>query len=97
MAKDQNPKRDRQGGEAAGAEENRLVAERRAKLHEWKQAGQAFPNDFRPNASAAELVVDASPARLDRLLDVRLPVVRVGYRFQQVSGRPLFEFVEECL
>jgi lysyl-tRNA synthetase class 2 len=39
----------------ASAEENRLVAERRAKLHELKEAGQAFPNDFRPTTTAAEL------------------------------------------
>jgi lysyl-tRNA synthetase class 2 len=36
-------------------DENRLIAERREKLQALKAAGQAFPNDFRPNASAAEL------------------------------------------
>ena len=35
--------------------ENRLIAERRAKLHELKEAGVAFPNDFRPTATAQEL------------------------------------------
>jgi lysyl-tRNA synthetase class 2 len=37
-------------------DENRLIAERREKLHALKAEGNAFPNDFRPNAHAAELV-----------------------------------------
>ena len=36
-------------------DENRLIAERRAKLTALREAGQAFPNDFRPNATAAGL------------------------------------------
>jgi len=40
---------------AGGADENRLIAERRAKLAELRRQGQAFPNDFKPTASAAEL------------------------------------------
>ena len=37
------------------ADENRLIAERRAKLQTLREAGQAFPNDFRPNSTAAAL------------------------------------------
>jgi len=51
VAKDQN----NNAADPGGAEENRLIAERRAKLHELQGAGQAFPNDFRPNCSASEL------------------------------------------
>jgi lysyl-tRNA synthetase class 2 len=36
-------------------DENRLIAERRAKLAALRDAGNAFPNDFRPNATAAGL------------------------------------------
>ena len=37
-------------------DENKLIAERRAKLTELReQEGTAFPNDFRPQHSAAEL------------------------------------------
>ena len=43
--------------------------------------------------SGAEVVVDASPARLDRFLALRLPVVRVRYRFEQRAGPPLLELV----
>ena len=36
-------------------EENRLIAERRAKLAALRETGEAYPNDFRENATAAEL------------------------------------------
>jgi lysyl-tRNA synthetase class 2 len=36
-------------------DENRLIAERRAKLDKLREAGQAYPNDFRKTAVAAEL------------------------------------------
>ncbi len=37
------------------ASENRLIAERRAKLHALREQGVAFPNDFRPDAFADDL------------------------------------------
>ncbi len=40
---------------SGATDENRLVAERRAKLQALREAGNAFPNDFRPNATAAGL------------------------------------------
>jgi predicted GTPase len=39
----------------------------------------------------AELVIDASPARLEGFLDPGQPLVRVHYRFEQRSGPDLFE------
>jgi lysyl-tRNA synthetase class 2 len=36
-------------------DENRLIAERRAKLAALREAGQAYPNDFRKDATAAGL------------------------------------------
>lgn len=41
------------------------------------------------HASGADVVVDGSPAGLDRVLRLKLPVVRVRYRFHQVAGPPL--------
>ena len=35
--------------------ENKLIAERRAKLHALRERGVAFPNDFRPDAFADDL------------------------------------------
>ena len=36
-------------------DEHRLIAERRRKLDEWRQAGGAFPNDFRRDSLAGDL------------------------------------------
>ncbi|MBA1145513.1 lysine--tRNA ligase [Ectothiorhodospiraceae bacterium WFHF3C12] len=36
-------------------DENKLIAERRRKLAEWRETGRAFPNDFRRDALAADL------------------------------------------
>jgi lysyl-tRNA synthetase class 2 len=46
---------DEQTGPADGAETNHLIAERRAKLERQRERGNAFPNDFRRNATAEEL------------------------------------------
>ncbi len=40
---------------AAPADENQIIAERRGKLRALRAGGQAFPNDFRRDALAAEL------------------------------------------
>src|SRR3546814_13376579 len=39
----------------AAQDENRLIAERRAKLSRLREAGVAYPNDFVPDAHAADL------------------------------------------
>ena len=36
-------------------DENQIIAERRAKLARLREAGQAFPNDFRRKDLAADL------------------------------------------
>ena len=36
--------------------ENRLIAERRAKLAHLRESGNAYPNDFRRDSLAAELL-----------------------------------------
>jgi len=47
--------------------------------------------------SGADAIVDASPARLDRVLHVSIPIVRVRYRFEQRSGPSIFLIVEEAI
>ena len=39
----------------SAVDENRLIAERREKLHNLKASGNAYPNDFRPDSFAREL------------------------------------------
>lgn len=48
MHDDQNPA-------PAAEDENKLIAERRGKLAQLREAGNAFPNDFRRSATTAEL------------------------------------------
>lgn len=48
-------------------------------------------------AAGAEVVIDASPADIDRLLDLEVPVARVRYRFRQVAGTSLEQLVRRSL
>lgn len=44
-----------------------------------------------------DVIVDASPARLDRVIETEIPVVRVRYQFDQVSGIPIMDLVGKRL
>jgi predicted GTPase len=48
-------------------------------------------------AEQVRFLLDASPARLDRMMDLDVPLVRVGYRFVQLDGQPLEERVMQLL
>jgi lysyl-tRNA synthetase class 2 len=48
--------REEQAAGQPAADENRLIAERRAKLDTLRSTGQAYPNDFRKDTTAAELI-----------------------------------------
>jgi lysyl-tRNA synthetase, class II len=61
------------------SEENKLIAERRAKLARLRAEGQAFPNDFRRDALAGELHA-AFGERTGEWLDANPARVRVGGR-----------------
>lgn len=44
-----------------------------------------------------DVVIDASPARVAKLLKIDLPLVQVDYRFAQRSGPPLLDLVEQAI
>jgi len=48
-------------------------------------------------AEQVSCLLDASPARLDRMMHLDVPLVRVAYRFVQLDGPPLEERVMELL
>jgi predicted GTPase len=48
-------------------------------------------------ASDAEIVIDGSPASLDRLLNIEIPIVNVRYRFEQIDGPELTGIVDSAL
>jgi lysyl-tRNA synthetase class 2 len=74
-----------------GGDENKLIAERRAKLAELRKAGAAFPNDFRRDALAGD--VHAAYADKDGAwLEANPTRVSVGGRllFRRIMGRASF-------
>ena len=52
------------------ADENRLIAERRVKLDELREAGQAYPNDFRKDTTSKELHTRFCDALAEELAEI---------------------------
>jgi lysyl-tRNA synthetase, class II len=86
MKKDGN---DSAGGD--GGDENKLIAERRAKLAQLRHGGVAFPNDFRRDALAGELHA-AYGEKSGEWLDANPVQVSVGGRlmFKRLMGKASF-------
>jgi len=61
-----------------GADENKIMAERRAKLAAIREKGIAFPNDFAPQHKAADLVASYSAKTREELEAEPVPVVLAG-------------------
>ncbi|NNM62576.1 MAG: lysine--tRNA ligase [Steroidobacteraceae bacterium] len=78
-------------------DENRLIAERRAKLARLRQRGGAFPNDFRRNALAQDLI-DTYGARSTEALENEPIAVRVAGRMmaKRVMGKASFARLEDA-
>src|ERR1700730_6093284 len=81
----------KQGNDNDGGDENKLIAERRAKLAALREQGAAFPNDFRRDALAGQLH-DSFGERSGEWLDANPTRVRVGGRlmFRRVMGKASF-------
>jgi len=63
---------------APGADENKIMAERRAKLAAIREKGIAFPNDFVPQDKAADLVATHGGKTREELEAEPVPVVLAG-------------------
>lgn len=63
---------------APAADENKIMAERRAKLAAIRQQGVAFPNDFTPRHKAAELHEQYGSLSREELEEKAIPVVLAG-------------------
>jgi lysyl-tRNA synthetase class 2 len=81
-------------------DENKLIAQRRQKLAEWREAGRAFPNDFRRTHLAAELharydevdgeALEAEPVRVvaaGRMMAKRVMGKASFAKLQDMSGQ----------
>jgi len=81
---------------ATPADENHLIAERRAKLAEWRRSGSAFPNDFRRENSAAKLD-EVYGGKTREELDATPVEVRVAGRImlKRVMGKASFATLQD--
>lgn len=75
MADEQNTPND---AAHEGADENRLIAERRAKLNEWRESGEAFPNHFRRDSLAADLQKQYGELSKEELEEKQIQVAVAG-------------------
>jgi lysyl-tRNA synthetase class 2 len=63
---------------APAADENKIMTERRAKLAAIRAAGVAFPNDFKPQHKAAQLIEQFGALTREELEEKAIPVVLAG-------------------
>jgi lysyl-tRNA synthetase, class II len=73
---------------AAPVDENKLIAERRAKLAAIRAKGVAFPNDFRPQHKAADLRAQFGAKTREELEAAPVSVVMAGrMMFKREAGK----------
>jgi lysyl-tRNA synthetase class 2 len=77
-------------------DENKLIAQRRAKLAELREQGRAFPNDFRRNVVAGELHAEYGD-RDGEALEAEAIRVRVAGRLmsRRVMGKASFAHLQD--
>jgi lysyl-tRNA synthetase class 2 len=87
---------DKNAAPADPADENQIVAERRAKLTELRKHGNAYPNDFRRDAMAAELHAQFDALDNDTL-EPRAHRVAVAGRMmlKRVMGKACFATLQD--
>jgi lysyl-tRNA synthetase class 2 len=76
----------------AQPDENKLIAERRAKLADIREQGNAFPNDFRRDSTAAELLDKYADHSKQQLEDMAIPVAIAG---RMMLDRKAFKVVQD--
>ena len=77
---------------AAQHEDNKLIAERRAKLANLREQGNPFPNDFRRDATAAELQEKYGDKSKEELADMGIQVAIAG---RMMLDRKAFKVVQD--
>ena len=77
-------------------DENRLIAERRAKLDKLRTAGVAYPNDYTPDARAADLHARYDDQEQAALAEQAIPVKIAGrMMLKRVMGKASFATVQD--
>jgi lysyl-tRNA synthetase class 2 len=77
-------------------DENRLIAERRVKLDKLRESGVAFPNDFKPDARAAQLHSAYDDQEQQALVDAAKTVSIAGrVMLKRVMGKASFATLQD--
>ncbi len=77
-------------------DENRLIAQRRAKLTDLREKGVAFPNDFRRNTVAGELLAEYSEKTPEELEALGIRVCVAGRLMsRRVMGKASFAHLQD--
>src|SRR6186713_888036 len=80
----------------AAVDENQIIAERRAKLAQLRAAGQAYPNDFRRDALAADLHGKHDPEGNETLEPKAIRVAVAGrMMLKRVMGKACFATLQD--
>jgi len=88
MSKDQTTP----NAETGQNDENRLIAERRAKLNEWREGGGAFPNHFRRDSLAADLQQHYGEFSKEELAEKNIQVAVAG---RLMLDRKAFKVIQD--
>jgi lysyl-tRNA synthetase class 2 len=77
-------------------DENKLIAERRAKLALIREQGNAFPNDFKRNVVAGELHAEYGDKSKEELDELNIRVVIAGrMMLKRVMGKASFATIQD--
>ncbi|MBS3803108.1 MAG: lysine--tRNA ligase [Oleiphilaceae bacterium] len=77
---------------ASHQDDNRLIAERRAKLAELRQQGNPFPNDFRRDSTAESLTLEHGDKTKEELAELGLEVAVAG---RLMLDRKAFKVIQD--
>ena len=81
---------------AAAIDENQIIAERRDKLAAWRAQGNAFPNDFRRDALAADLHAQHGAKTNEELEPLGIAVAVAGrMMLKRVMGKASFATIQD--
>jgi lysyl-tRNA synthetase class 2 len=91
-----NDKKGPPDGPQPPQDENQIIAERRGKLNALRQHGQAYPNDFRRDALAADLHAEHDGKENDALQATPIPVAVAGRMvLKRVMGKASFATLQD--
>jgi len=77
-------------------DENKLIAQRREKLQQIREQGNAFPNDFRRDSLAAELHTEYGDKSAEQLEELQVPVKVAGRMMaKRIMGKASFAQLQD--